>query len=155
MGIIGTLSMAHKVYSAHWLRETQDTQDGPDAGSRTRGRLPKWHRHRHQQQQVHVVVASPNRQSLESSHSTFTSHSESESESDSSNPSGDFIRTKRSRSCQSFQSFNGSPSKDLRQLVSCWWPLNICHEMRQKLHQIVEHSAEISVVWPSGSGDPA
>jgi len=146
MGIIGTLSLAHKVYSAHLLRETQDADA---AGSRTRGRLPKWHRHR---QQFHAV-ASPNRESLDSwaqirkVPASRDLYSDSDSESESNPGSGDFdaSRTKKSSGT------NNPESLDLHQLVSCWWPLNICHEMRTKLHQIVEHSADMKVVWPSGS----
>ncbi|XP_016970370.1 uncharacterized protein LOC108038150 [Drosophila rhopaloa] len=147
MGIIGTLSMAHMVYSAHWLKKPQDA-----AGSRTRGRLPKWHRHRQVQ-----AVASPNREPLDSwapKVPSLDSDCNSDSESESNPGRSDFDgRTKKSESYSNIESLVSvkQSTKDLRQLVSCWWPLNICHEMQQKVHQIVEHSADITVLWPSGS----
>ncbi|KAI8033871.1 hypothetical protein M5D96_013367 [Drosophila gunungcola] len=147
MGIIGTLSMAHKVYSALWLGEPKYTP-----GSRIRGRLPKWHRHR----QVHAKVASPNRQPLDfwaPKDPALDSDCNSDSECECIAPnSGNFDgRIKRSGRCTNVESLASvkQSTKDLLQLVNCWWPLNICHEMRQRLHKIVKHSAEIKVLWPS------
>ncbi|XP_017055914.1 uncharacterized protein LOC108097887 [Drosophila ficusphila] len=164
MGIIGTLNMAHKVCSAHWQWESQD-----NPGARTRSRLPKWHRHRQM-----LAVASPNRETLDSrcpkvpvsvpnssvnvldSDCDCDSYSDNEGN-DCNHPArGHFDdRTRKSASFSHVESLvsAANQSKDFGHLVSCWWPLNICHGMRQKLHQIVEHKSDMAVLWPSGSRD--